>query len=185
MIDDILSDARERMNKSISVLGDAFTKVRTGRAHASLLDHVTVEYYGGDVPINQVANVTTEDARTISIAPWEKNMVQPIEKAIMKADLGLNPSTAGTVIRVILPPLTEERRRELVKVVRSEAEDAKVAVRNIRRDANQDFKELLSEKEISEDDERRAEQRVQTLTDESIKKIDDLLEAKEQDMMTI
>ncbi|MAA75216.1 MAG: ribosome recycling factor [Salinisphaeraceae bacterium] len=185
MIEDIIADASERMKKSIAVLRDAFTKVRTGRAHASLLDHVTVEYYGGDVPINQVANVMVEDARTITITPWEKAMVQPLEKAIMKADLGLNPSTAGTVIRVILPPLTEERRRDLVKVVRSEAEDARVAVRNIRRDANQDFKELVGEKDVSEDDARRAEQRIQTLTDESIKKIDDLLEAKEQDMMTI
>lgn len=185
MIEDIIADASERMKKSIAVLRDAFTKVRTGRAHASLLDHVTVEYYGGDVPINQVANVMVEDARTITITPWEKAMVQPLEKAIMKADLGLNPSTAGTVIRVILPPLTEERRRDLVKVVRSEAEDARVAVRNIRRDANQDFKELVGEKDVSEDDARRAEQRIQALTDESIKKIDDLLEAKEQDMMTI
>lgn len=185
MIDDIVKDAGQRMDKSIAVLGDAFARVRTGRASSSLLDHLHVDFYGADVPLNQAANISVEDARTISIQPWEKNMVPVIEKAIMTSDLGLNPSTAGTVIRVAIPPLTEERRRHLVRALRQEAEDARVAIRNIRRDANQDFKELAGEKEISEDDARRAETRIQELTDAHVGRIDSLLEAKEQEVMTV
>lgn len=185
MIEDIIEDAATRMDKSISVLGEEFTKIRTGRAHSSLLDHVHVNYYGANVPLNQAANVSVEDARTITIAPWDKTMVPVIEKAIMTADLGLNPSTAGEVIRVVLPPLTEERRRDLVRILRQEAEDARVAIRNIRRDANQDFKELVQEKDLSEDDARRAEVRIQALTDKHVARIDSLLEAKERDVMTV
>ena len=185
MIEDVKKDAKQRMGKSLDSLRQEFTKIRTGRAHSSLLDHVTVEYYGAEVPLNQAANVTTEDARTLSITPWDKNMVQPIEKAIMSSGLGLNPSTAGMVIRVVLPPLTEERRRELVKVVRNEAEGARVAVRNIRRDANQELKNLVKDKSISEDDERRGEQDIQKLTDYYIQEIDNALAAKEQEMMAV
>lgn len=185
MIDDIIRDAEKRMDKSLSVLRGDFTKIRTGRAHSNLLDHVTVEYYGSEVPINQVANINVEDARTIAVSPWDKTMVPKVEKAIMSSDLGLNPSTAGQVIRIALPPLTEERRRELVRVVRHEAEEARIAIRNIRRDANQSLKELESEKEISADDLRRAEQRIQALTDEHVERIDKLLQAKEEDMMKV
>lgn len=185
MIEDVKKDAKQRMGKSLDALRQEFTKIRTGRAHSSLLDHVTVEYYGAEVPLNQAANVATEDARTLSITPWDKNMVQPIEKAIMSSGLGLNPSTAGMVIRVVLPPLTEERRRELVKVVRNEAEGARVAVRNIRRDANQELKNLVKDKSISEDDERRGEQDIQKLTDHYIQEIDNALAAKEQEMMAV
>lgn len=185
MIEDVKRDARTRMGKSLEALRGEFTKIRTGRAHSSLLDHVTVEYYGSEVPLNQAASVTTEDARTLTIAPWDKQMVQPIEKAIMSSGLGLNPSTAGMVIRVVLPPLTEERRRELVKVVRGEAEGARVAVRNIRRDANQELKNLVKDKTISEDDERRGEQAIQKLTDEFIEAIDQALSEKEREMMEV
>lgn len=185
MIDAIYEDAKQRMDKTIRVMSENFSKIRTGRASTSLLDQVTVEYYGAEVPLSQAANLATEDARTITVSPWEKSMVQPIEKAIMSADLGLNPSTAGKVIRIALPPLTEERRHELVKVVRHEAEDGRIAVRNIRRDANQDGKELVNEKEISEDEQRRAETRIQALTDEHISRIDHLLADKEQEIMTI
>lgn len=185
MIDEIYEDAKQRMDKSINVMRDNFGKIRTGRASTSLLDHVTVEYYGASVPLNQAANVALEDARTISIMPYEKTMVQKIEKAIMTADLGLNPSTAGQVIRVVLPPLTEDRRKDLVKVIRSEAEDGRVAVRNVRRDANSDIKELLNEKEISADDQHSAEQRIQQLTDQHIERIDSLLQDKEQEIMTV
>jgi len=163
MIKEIVKDAGVRMGKSIESLKQALVKVRTGRAHPSLLDHLVVDYYGSDVPISQVANINVEDARTLMISPWEKQMVQPIEKAIMKSDLGLNPATAGTVIRIPMPPLTEETRRDLVKVVRHDGEAAKVAIRNIRRDANSDFKSLLKEKDISEDEERDAEGEVQQL----------------------
>jgi ribosome recycling factor len=173
------------MDKCLDVMRQELTKIRTGRAHASLLDHVRVAYYGNEVPIGQAATINVEDARTISITPWDKSMVQPIEKAIHTSDLGLNPSTAGTVIRIILPPLTEERRRELVKVVRQEAESARVAIRNVRRDVNQDVKELLKEKLISEDDERRAEQDIQKLTDQHIAQVDKLLEAKEKEMLSV
>lgn len=185
MIDEIVKDAEQRMAKSVSVLSNEFTKIRTGRAHSSLLDHVRVEYYGADLPLNQAANISVEDARTITIQPWEKSMVPVIEKAIMSSDLGLNPSSAGTVIRVVLPPLTEERRRDLVKIVRQEAEDARVAVRNIRRDANQDCKDLAKEKEVSEDEAKAGEDRIQALTDKYVAQIDSLLEGKEQDMMKV
>ena len=165
MIDEITEDAGSRMAKSVESLKTDLTKIRTGRAHPSLLDQVMVDYYGTPTPIKQVANVVAEDSRTLAVTPWEKPMVQAIEKAILVADLGLNPATAGTVIRVPMPALTEERRRDLVKVVKAEGEAAKVAVRNIRRDANGDFKDLLKEKEISEDESRKAEEGIQKLTD--------------------
>ncbi len=185
MIDDIKKDATTRMGKSVDALDHELAKVRTGRAHPSLLDHLTVSYYGSDVPLNQVANVTVDDARTLAVTPWEKNMVQTIEKAIMNSDLGLNPNTAGTVIRVPLPPLTEERRKDLIRVVRGEAEQARVAVRNIRRDANSELKNLVKEKLISEDDERRGQEIIQKLTDQHIKEIDEHLAEKEKDLMSI
>ncbi|MEZ5536880.1 MAG: ribosome recycling factor [Thiolinea sp.] len=185
MIDEILEDAESRMQKSIEALKTELTKIRTGRANASLLDHITVEYYGSEVPLSQVANIATEDARTLSVTPWEKPMVQVVEKAIMNSDLGLNPMTAGTVIRVPVPPLTEERRRDLVKVVKAEAENTRIAIRNIRRDANSDLKSLEKEKEISEDDERRAQDNVQKLTDKYVKEVEVVLEKKEQDLMEI
>jgi ribosome recycling factor len=185
MIDDIKSDAASRMGKSVESLGHELAKVRTGRAHPSLLDHIRVSYYGSDVPISQVAIINVEDARTLMVTPWEKNMVAPVEKAIMTSDLGLNPMTAGTVIRVPMPPLTEERRRDLIKVVRHESEGAKVAIRNIRRDANQNLKELVKEKMISEDDERRGQEIIQKLTDQHIKEVDEALEVKEKELMEI
>jgi ribosome recycling factor len=185
MIEEIKQDARERMGKSIESLKGDFTKIRTGRAHTSLLDHVMVDYYGSEVPIKQVANVAIEDSRTLTVTPWEKPMVQAVEKAIMTADLGLNPSSAGTVIRVPMPPLTEERRRDLVRLVKQEAENARVAIRNIRRDANSDLKELLKEKEISEDEERSAENVIQKITDEHIAIIEDVLTVKEKELMEI
>lgn len=185
MIEDIKKDARERMAKSVEAARHELSKIRTGRAHPSLLDHVTVEYYGSPVPIGQVANVSAEDARTLAITPWERNMVQAIEKAIMTSDLGLNPNTAGTVIRVPLPALTEERRKDLIRVVRHEMEGARVAIRNIRRDANGDLKDLLKEKEISEDDEHRAQDAIQKLTDQYVAEVDKLLEAKEAELLEI
>jgi ribosome recycling factor len=185
MIKEIIKDAGIRMGKSIESLKQAMVKVRTGRAHPSLLDHLVVDYYGSDVPISQVANINVEDARTLMISPWEKQMVQPIEKAIMKSDLGLNPATAGTVIRIPMPPLTEETRRDLVKVVRQDGEAAKVAIRNIRRDANSDFKSLLKEKDISEDEERDAEGEVQQLTDKYVSEVDKVLAEKEKDLMEV
>jgi len=185
MIDEILKDAAERMKKSIAAMQSELAKIRTGRAHPSLLDHITVEYYGSEVPLSQVANISTEDSRTLTVAPWEKDMVKVIEKAIMTSDLGLNPATAGMMIRVPMPLLTEERRRDLVKVVRHETENGRVSVRNIRRDANHDFKELLKEKEISEDDERRAEEQIQKLTDQSVAEMDQLLHEKEQELMEV
>jgi ribosome recycling factor len=185
MIKDIIKDAGARMGKSVESLRQSLVKVRTGRAHPSLLDHLVVDYYGSEVPISQVANVNVEDARTLMISPWEKQMVQPIEKAIMKSDLGLNPATAGTVIRIPLPPLTEETRRGLVKVVRNEGEAAKVAIRNIRRDANGDFKSLLKEKDISEDEERDAQDEIQKLTDRYVSDVDKVLEEKEVELMEI
>lgn len=185
MIEDIKKDADTRMHKSIDSLRQELSKLRTGRAHTSLLDHITVSYYGTDMPLNQVANVGVEDSRTLVINPWEKSMVQPIEKAIMTSDLGLNPTTAGTVIRVPLPPLTEERRKDMVRIVRHEAEGARVAIRNIRRDANQHIKELLKEKEISEDEDRRAEEAIQKLTDKYVAKVDELLAAKEEELMAV
>lgn len=185
MIEDIKKDARVRMHKSVENLKTELGKVRSGRAHPSLLDHVHVEYYGQEVPLSQVASINASDPRTLTLQPWEKAMVPVIEKALMTSDLGLNPATSGQVIRVPLPPLTEERRRELVKVVRHEAENAKVAVRNIRRDANHHVKELLKAKEVSEDSARRAEDDMQKLTDSAIADIDDLLKQKEQDLMSL
>ena len=185
MIDEIIKDAEVRMGKSIDALHTEFKKIRTGRAHPSLLDQVHVDYYGAETPINQVANVTVEDSRTLAVTPWEKDMVSKVEKAIMNSDLGLNPSSAGTVIRIPRPPLTEERRRDLVKVVKHEAEQGRVAIRNIRRDANSDFKDLLKEKEISEDEERNAEERIQKLTDKYVAKIDKVLADKEAELMEV
>jgi ribosome recycling factor len=185
MIADIRKDAETRMKKSIDSLRQELTKLRTGRAHTSLLDHITVDYYGSQMPLNQVASVTVPDARTLLIQPWEKNMVGPIEKAIMTSDLGLTPTTAGTAIRVPLPPLTEERRRDLAKVVRHEGEGAKVAIRNIRRDANNDFKTLLKDKDITEDEERRAQDDIQKLTDRFIGEVDQVLAAKEAELSEI
>jgi len=185
MIDDIKKDADSRMAKSVESLGDNLAKVRTGRAHASLLDHLTVSYYGSEVPLKQVANVGVEDARTITVQPYEQQMVSTVEKAIMESDLGLNPNSAGTLIRVPLPQLTEERRRDMTKIVRHEAEQARVAVRNVRRDANNDLKALVKEKLISEDDEHRGQDIIQKLTDQYVKEIDELLEKKEKDLMSV
>ena len=185
MIEDLKKDARVRMKKSIQALQQEFSAVRTGRAHSGLLDHITVEYYGAEVPLNQTANVSVEDSRTLAVQPWDKSMVGKIEKAIRNSDLGLTPTTAGQVIRVPMPPLTEERRRELVKVVKQEAENARVAVRNIRRDVNSDLKALLKEKEITEDEQRSAEQAIQKLTDDSVAEIDSMLEQKERDLMEV
>ncbi|GAB6041470.1 ribosome recycling factor [Endothiovibrio diazotrophicus] len=185
MIDEITRDAEVRMGKSIDALKTELTKLRTGRAHPSLLDHLRVDYYGSPVPISQVANVGVGDARTLTVQPWEKAMVGPVEKAILESDLGLNPATAGTMIRIPLPPLTEERRRDLAKVVGKEGEQAKVAIRNIRRDANGDFKDLLKEKEISEDEARRAEEGMQKLTDKYVAEVDKVVEVKEKELMEI
>lgn len=185
MIEDVRRDADQRMDKSLAALRDAFTKIRTGRAHTSLLDHLRVEYYGSEMPLQQVANVAVVDARTLSVTPWEKQLVPVIEKVIMSADMGLNPATSGNVIRIPLPALTEERRRELVKVVRQEAEGARVAVRNVRRDAMGTLKELVKEKEITEDDEHRAAETIQKLTDQHIARIEQLLEAKEAELMEV
>jgi len=185
MIDDIKKDASSRMHKSVESLGEHLAKVRTGRAHASLLDHLTVSYYGSDVPLKQVANIGVEDARTITVQPYEQQMVKAVEKAIMESDLGLNPNSAGTLIRVPMPQLTEERRRDMTKIVRHEAEQARVAVRNIRRDGNNDLKALLKDKLISEDDERRGQEIIQKLTDQHVKEIDQLLETKEKDLMSV
>jgi ribosome recycling factor len=185
MLEDIKKDARVRMAKSLEALTRELAKIRTGRAHPSLLEHVQVEYYGSMVPISQSANVTVEDARTLAVTAWDKNMVPIIEKAILTSDLGLNPTTAGTVIRIPLPPLTEERRRELGKVVHHEGENAKIAIRNIRRDANHHVKELLREKEISEDDDRRVEQEIQQITDSNIEKVDSIVAEKEKELLEI
>lgn len=185
MLDDIRKDATQRMSKAVDVLKAEFARLRTGRASAALLDHVRVDFYGSEVPISQSANVVVEDSRTISITPWDKNMVGAIEKAILKSDLGLTPNTAGSVIRIVMPPLTEERRRDLVKVVKQEAEHAKVAIRNIRRDANQSIKELVKEKRISGDDEKRGETEVQKITDQWIARVDELVAAKEKDMLSL
>lgn len=185
MISDIQQDASTRMVKSIEALQKAFTKIRTGRAHPSLLDQITVSYYGQDSQLSQVANVSVEDARTLKVVPWEKNLIQAIEKAIMSSGLGLNPATQGTVIRIPLPALTEERRRDLVKVVKNEAEQGRVAIRNIRRDANAAIKEALKEKLISEDDARQAEEKIQKLTDQYIKEVEKHLEEKEADLMSM
>lgn len=184
-IADIKKTTEQKMQKSLESLKTDLAKVRTGRAHTGLLDHVQVDYYGSPTAINQVANLTLIDARTIGVQPWEKKMVAVVEKAIREADLGLNPSTQGDLIRVPMPALTEERRRELTKVVKSEGENAKVAVRNLRRDANEHLKRLLKDKAVAEDDERRAQDEVQKLTDRFIAEIDKLLTEKEKEIMTV
>ena len=183
MIEEFKKDAEVRMGKSVEALKSELTKLRTGRAHTSLLEHITVEYYGSEVPINQVANISVSDARTLTVTPWEKQMVSVVEKAIMNSGMGLNPATAGEVIRVPLPPLTEERRKDMIRVVRQEGENARVAIRNIRRDVLGDIKTLLKEKEITEDDERRAQDDIQKITDKYIALVDKLLEDKEKDLM--
>lgn len=185
MINEVNQDAEKRMIKSIEALRNDLTKLRTGRAHPSLLEHIKVSYYGTDTPLNQVANITVENSRTLAVTTWEKDLTPAVEKAIRSSDLGLNPVAAGTVIRVPLPPLTEERRRDLVKLIREEAENARVAIRNIRRDANQMIKELLKDKQITEDDERRAETAIQKLTDKYIGEVDKIIEAKETEMMAV
>ncbi|MBE9526096.1 MAG: ribosome recycling factor [Proteobacteria bacterium] len=185
MIKEIQTDADSRMKKSIESLKQDLMKVRTGRAHTSLLDSITVEYYGSPTPLNQVANVSVLDARTLSVQVWEKQMTSVVEKAILTSNLGLNPATSGELIRIPLPPLTEETRKNLIKVVRGEAENAKVAIRNIRRDANSTLKDLEKEKEISEDEEHRGQDEVQKLTDKNIKEIDVVLADKEKDLMEI
>ena len=185
MLDEIKKDAADRMAKSVASLQQDLTKIRTGRAHTSLLDHITVEYYGSQVPLSQVSNVGVEDSRTLVVTPWEKDMVKVVEKAIMNSDLGLNPSSAGTVIRVPLPPLTEERRKDMIRVVRHEAEGARVAVRNIRRDALHDLKELLKEKMIGKDDEHRGEGEIQVITDKHVAEIDKALAEKEAELMEV
>lgn len=185
MINDIQQDASTRMKKSVAALKSELSKIRTGRAHPSLLDQITVSYYGSETPLSQVANVAIEDSRTLTVTPWEKSMVQAVEKAIMSSDLGLNPATSGAVIRIPLPPLTEERRRDLVKLVKQEAENARVAIRNIRRDANSEIKELLKEKMISEDEAHSSEDKIQKITDQFIKEIEKLLEEKEADLLSM
>ncbi len=185
MIDDILKDAKIRMGKSVESLENDLARMRTGRAHPSLLESVKVDYYGAESPLSQVANINTEDARMLTVTPWEQSMVAAVEKAIINSDLGLNPNTAGTVIRVPVPPMTEERRKDMVKIVRGEAESARVAVRNIRRDANGDLKELEKEKEISKDDLRKGEESVQKLTDAAIKQVEEVLGKKEADLMEV
>ena len=185
MIADIKKNAEQKMKKTIEALKADLGKVRTGRAHTGILDHVMVEYYGNPTPLPQVANVTLVDGRTIGVSPYEKKMAQAIEKAIRDSDLGLNPMTQGDMVRVPMPALTEERRKDLIKVVRHEGENARVAIRNIRRDANTHLKDLLKKKEVAEDDERRAQDEVQKLTDRSIAEIDKVLEVKESDLMAI
>jgi len=185
MLNEIIEDAETRMNKSAESLRQELTKVRTGRAHPSLLDHITVDYYGSLVPLSQVANISVQDSRTLSISIWEKTLIPVVEKAIMNSNLGLNPATAGDTIRIPLPPLTEERRKDMTKIVRQEGEGGRVAIRNIRRDAMSDFKSLLKEKEITEDDDKKAHDKVQKLTDKYISIIDKHLEVKEKDLMEI
>ncbi len=185
MLDEFKQDAEERMDKSVDALQVAFAKIRTGRAHPSILEGVRVDYYGSETPISQVANVNVEDARTLTVTPWEKQMVPEVEKAILKSDLGLNPATAGTVIRVPMPPLTEETRKGFIKQARQEAETARVSVRNIRRDVLADVKELLKAKEISEDEERKAQDDIQKITDAHVAKVDEALKVKEADLMEI
>ena len=185
MIKEIHNDADERMNKTLATLEDQFSKIRAGRAHPSLLEQIQVEYYGAIVPINQVSNISAEDSRTLKVTPWEKDMVAPIEKAIMTADLGLNPTSMGLIIRIPLPPLTEERRKELVKVVKEEAENARIAIRNIRRDAISDYRDLLKEKEVSEDEARNAEENMQKITDQHINLVDKSLSNKENSLLEI
>ena len=185
MINDILNDAEQRMNKSIESMRGEMAKIRTGRASPALIDHLQVDYYGTATPINQVANITVQDARTLAVQPWEKNMVPVVERAIMEANLGLNPVTAGDLIRIPMPALTEERRKELVKVASGEGENGKIAVRNIRRDANNDLKSLQKEKEISEDEEKQANDSVQSLTDKYVAQIDEIVKEKEAEILTV
>lgn len=185
MLDDLKKDAAERMQKCVQSFKNELKKLRTGRAHTSLLEHIKVEYYGTEVPLQQVASIALEDARTITVTPWERNMVTAVEKAIMKSELGLTPNTAGTVIRVPMPPLTEERRRDLTRVVRQEAENARVAVRNVRRDVMNDLKDMLKEKLVSQDDDRRAQEEIQKLTDKHIAEIDQVLAEKEKELMQV
>ena len=185
MIEDVKSEARERMEKSLEALVHHFNKIRTGRAHPSILDSVKVEYYGAETPLNQMANINVEDGRTLALTPWDRSMIPQIERAIMKSDLGLNPATSGEVIRIPMPALTEETRKGFIRQARSEAEAARVSVRNARRDAMNMLKELVKEKDISEDDERRGQDNVQKLTDDHVERIDKLLAAKEADLMEI
>ncbi|UTW46200.1 ribosome recycling factor [bacterium SCSIO 12696] len=185
MINDLKKDAEERMAKSITALNTAFSKIRTGRAHPSLLDGINVSYYGADTPLNQMANISVLDARTLSISVWEKQLVPEIEKAIMKSDLGLNPVTTGELIRIPMPPLTEETRKGYTKQARSEAENARISIRNIRRDVLSDVKDLLKEKEITEDEDRKAQDDVQKITDRFVGQVDELLAVKEKDLMEI
>ena len=183
MIEETKTDASKRMAKSVDSLRDELRRLRTGRASTSLLEHISVEYYGSEVPINQVASVAVEDSRTLAVTPWEKPMVSVVEKAILTSDLGLTPMTAGTVIRVPLPPMTEERRKDLVKIVRQEGENAKIAIRNIRRDALGDFKDMVKDKLITEDEERRAHDDVQKLTDKFVGDVDSVVQEKESEIM--
>jgi ribosome recycling factor len=185
MLEDIKKDAVTRMAKCVQTFQAELKKLRTGRAHPSLVEHLRVDYYGSDVPLQQVASISVEDGRTLVISPWEKSVVQAIEKAIFKSDLGLTPMTAGTVIRIPMPPLTEERRRDITKVLRHDAENARVAVRNVRRDVMTDIKEMLKEKLVSQDDERRAETEVQKLTDKHVAEVDQILAAKEKEIMQV
>ena len=185
MINEIRDDADDRMNKTLEALDVAFKKIRTGRAHPSILDSVMVSYYGADTPLNQLANINVEDGRTLAVVPWEKPLIPEIEKAIMKADLGLNPATSGEVIRVPMPALTEETRKGYIRQAREEAEKSRISIRNIRRDANGDIKELLTEKEITEDDARRGEDTIQKVTDKHIESVDQTLAAKEKDLMEV
>jgi len=185
MLEDIKKDARERMAKCVQTFQSELKKLRTGRAHPSLIEHLKIDYYGSEVPLQQVASIAVEEGRTLVVSPWEKSVVQAVEKAIFKSDLGLTPMTAGTVIRIPMPPLTEERRREITKVLRHDAENARVAVRNVRRDVMSDIKDMLKEKMISQDDERRAETDIQKLTDKHVADIDQLLAAKEKEVMQV
>ena len=185
MINEIKKDAQTRMSKSVEALRHDLTKVRTGRASTALVDHLKVNYYGSDMPLTQVASVAVTDARSLTITPWEKQMVAAVEKAILASDLGLTPNTAGTVIRINLPALTEERRKELSKHVHAEGEEAKIAIRNVRRDANQQVKELLKDKQITEDEASRSEDDIQKLTDKAIKDVDEVVKAKEQELMAV
>ncbi len=185
MIEEILKDADERMDKTLRALRSELSKIRTGRAHPRLLEHISVNYYGSQVPLNQAASISVLDARTLGVAPWDKSMVTDIEKAILNSDLGLNPVTAGSVMRVPLPALTEERRKELTRVVKSEAEKARIAIRNIRRDANHHIKDMLKEKLITEDEDRRQEDTIQKITDAHIKDVDNILKDKEMELMEI
>jgi ribosome recycling factor len=185
MLDDIKKDATVRMQKCVATFRDQLKKLRTGRAHTSLIEHIKVDYYGADMPLNQVANIATEDARTLTVTPWEKSMIPVIEKAIFKADLGLTPNTAGLVIRLPMPALTEERRRDITKIVRSEAESARVAVRNVRREVMNDIKEMLKDKLIGQDDDRRAQDEVQKLTDKFVAEVDHAMADKEKELMQV